>query len=781
MVVLHGGLLWGSQVLSGGDLTNYFIPVREGQLERGWFVGWQPETFSGRPLLDDIQSGFYYPLNWLHLIIPSVELCFTFLTMLHLVIGATGFFLLTRKETGFYGSTLAGVLYACCGYQILRLTNGVVLFNYALAWIPWMWMATREVSLSHRTGLSNLGKLIIFGFLQIAVGAPQIVQITWFGLGFLILFRLISESDWKERSSIAVAFICAGILSLVAALPTLVSAFRFIGEAAERGLADRWAYLSDGSLHPRVMLTWIFPEIFGDGNSEEYYWGSGVGYIETNIYMGVLPIFLAIFAVYLKFVNGGRRVFYTKEYVQIAALLVAGILGLLIALGSHGFLFYILVEGVPSFDFFRVPARWIFWLVFGTVYFSAYGLEALLDRKNLGLRSWLLPAGILLFLILLVSFSVKPLMYVCGVANFLGQRSAGQGDSVYAELFSSAYKSVFFTLIISGAIVLIVSAYIKGGLKKNVFLALVAFLFLVDMYKFWMPYDQVITTGTTSEEVTTEATYHKAERRYFDEFYYPETRLIKNLQSTPNLGRVHFNDLLYSHFFDQFNREFIHERPIVHDINITRGYQQLHLESYRQDFYSSFPLPDGEFGAFFRQQRIGDRNFLDAYNVTHFLTYPVPEFEEDLKELGLVPLGTVNEHGMLIYGNPHARGWAWVSDEEEFMTAEPMEEGAAVDVEAFDPDLFSFTIRVDQPCWLHISSPDYSGWKLEVVEQTNGPVEAKNSRSVYLPDTGEYKVTRRFENVGLKMTFLIPSFLVFLLGLALSLVNMRAVRTPGIK
>jgi len=110
LVLWHGGVIFGSLVLCGGDQVNHIIPLRMIQEKWGWFTGWDPYTFGGRPLLNDIQVGAYYPLNWLHWLGASIERTMSLLAMLHLCIGAFGFFTFLRARSSFAAAAVTGFL-----------------------------------------------------------------------------------------------------------------------------------------------------------------------------------------------------------------------------------------------------------------------------------------------------------------------------------------------------------------------------------------------------------------------------------------------------------------------------------------------------------------------------------------------------------------------------------------------------------------------------------------------------------------------------------------------
>jgi hypothetical protein len=51
----------------GGDLASFFYPIHvfvSESLHAGEWPLWNPHLFAGMPFAADIQSGLFYPLNW---------------------------------------------------------------------------------------------------------------------------------------------------------------------------------------------------------------------------------------------------------------------------------------------------------------------------------------------------------------------------------------------------------------------------------------------------------------------------------------------------------------------------------------------------------------------------------------------------------------------------------------------------------------------------------------------------------------------------------------------
>lgn len=788
MIFFHTGAVWGSVVFSGGDLVNQFIPIRDSQVAHGWFAGWEWGSFSGRPIGDDPQTGVFYPLNWFYLTGLPVERVMTWQALVHFLIGGLGLFLFLRRCLSQGPALFGGLVWMFCGYQILRLDNGVILFIQAFAWVPWMLLATEALRLDTRAGRRWLALLALTGALQFSIGAIQLCQITWVGLGIWILFRL-PGSGVRGMGAILGGFLLAGILVLLANASLLAGALRLLPVSYDRTGADAWAFLSDGSLRPRVLLSWLIPEAFGSGNEEGIYWGSQVGYAESNSYMGIAPLLLALFALagfVAAWMGRGRRegvdgIIGIAERRHVGAFLTLGVLGLLIGLGSHGFLFRLLVEYIPTFDLFRVPGRWTLWTALAIAFLGALGLQMLLRVGQGGgaaaaqRRQWYVAAGAFFLLVALVRIFLMPLLNALGLQEVFRPMSVYNPDSAprLVEQPAAGAHWALFMVIATGVVG---TALVLRRYSPRVLVTVLVVLALVDLLRFWTPFRREIPEGVLPRQVLSEGEYHRIGAGSFRQYFYPETELVINLRGAEAPGRIHYVDSLHAYIHDQFQREILHERPITLGLEVTRGYAQLHLDHYVQEYYHSMePSPGAGPGSMLFSLFIQDRDFLDAYNVTHVLAHDIEGLEDNYPELGLVDRRRISPYGVYSWRNHHARGWAWLSPSGEFLQAEPDAAPGRVAIAERAPTRWAGTVELEAPAWLHLSAPDYSGWTLRAVAEDGSTAEATTSRSVYLPGPGTWHFERTFHTAGTRP---LPVALSLLALLAMAGLAFAPVRRP---
>ncbi|MDK2971011.1 MAG: hypothetical protein PWP23_766 [Candidatus Sumerlaeota bacterium] len=754
LALFHGGVVWGSLVLCGGDLVNQDLPWRAYWTAHGPLTGWFGSSFSGYPFFANIQAGVLYPPNWLYFIGLPVERTASWLVLAHLMLGGWGFYRLARLRLETAGALVAAGLWMCGGYQMLRLTNGVVIFTQTLAWLPWVWWA------AERCGPRNpraTAQLALFGALQILAGSPQLVHITWGGLGIWMLVRVLSLAGARARLRTAGHFLAAGVLAALIAFPQLAATAEMASLAAGRGGEPDWEYLTDGSLEPRVLLTDVFPELFDAGNREDTYWGSQAGYLEMNAYTGVGALLLALFAAGLL----AGRIARPEEddacapkaperrWLLALALLFAT--GLLVALGRFTPLYRLLFAVVPGFDMFRVPARWQVWCVGPVCLLAGWGAQLLLNARTgdeeaerRPLLAWLGAAAGLLVVFALVRSLLPAILSAAGFDRL----PVAAVPELHGQLYRTAANSVTWAIGVCFAAGAVGLALLKGRLAPRAGFALVCGVLLLDLLRFWQPFRPPVPPEAVGADLPSEAPYHRIAAADFRERFFPETPLIAELQARAN-GRFVFTDDLIGYQFDQNTRELSGERPALHGLCQMRGYQPLQLAAYASEFAELLPAEAN--AAIHRSSSLtlpvlASREPLDAYNATVVLSYlPAldPGYAEDFEALGL-RRATRLPYGLELWENPHAPGWAWLSNDPEWPGLGDHLASALLENMERTPDELRFTIDAPEPgLTLHFAEIDYPGWRIEVREAGEAKLMfAGEGRSVTLPRAGRFDIAR---------------------------------------
>jgi hypothetical protein len=374
---------------------------------------------------------------------------------------------------------VAGILFMIMPNYIAGGANGHGSKVMATAWMPLALLFTRGVY-EGRGRISSAALLAIILGLQMLRGHIQISYYTFLLIGLMVIFEIAGMArEGKGRQALsstglmAVSFVLAIGIAAVLIFPVRDYAEWSIRGGSGSGLD--YDYATGWSLHPKEMMTFIFPWSFGFGKVT--YWGS-MPFTDYPNYLGQVT---AIFALIGAFIVKGRRKWF---------LLTAAALATMIGFGKHFPVVYDpLFRILPWFNKFRVPVMVLIVQQLVLVVLAALGLEEAVrmseeDRLpgwlSKGRVKWLVIGCAAAFLIVLVaSGSIRS-----GIAA--NPSVSGRVKGQWTDLAGSRYsadliRTFFFLLLTAGGLFLIAARKLRTGLVIGA-LAIVAIadLMMVD-------------------------------------------------------------------------------------------------------------------------------------------------------------------------------------------------------------------------------------------------------------------------------------------------------------
>jgi len=266
----------------------------------------------------------------------------------------------------------------------------------AVVYIPWIMYAVHY--LKQRCSLLALGATAIFLILQLRAAHPQISYYTFLMIGIYWIAHLIwaiKDKEIKSHLIFSALLLLAFIISFIAIAQPYFSIYEY-GEYTIRGGSSGLSksYATSWSFHPLEMLTFINPSFFG--GVSPLYWG-WMPFTQTSMYMGIIIFLFALLAV-----------FYNKNRM-VKVLLSVSIFTLFLSFGRHlPFLSNFLLEYLPGFNKFRVPAMILVILQFTTVILAGFGIKTILqkikedDKKFFDLFQKILIIVFILFILFIV-------------------------------------------------------------------------------------------------------------------------------------------------------------------------------------------------------------------------------------------------------------------------------------------------------------------------------------------------------------------------------------------
>ncbi|NVL90210.1 MAG: YfhO family protein [Desulfobacterales bacterium] len=369
VLIFFREIIYSSRLLFGSDFVLYFHPVkkfiRDYVLTQGMLPFWNPYLLSGTPFISNIQAAMFYPLGFLFYIVPA-EYAYGYTIILHCVLGSIFMYVFIRSlAINKAGALLAAIIFTYNGFFMAHLYAGHLSFVQNYIWIPlifcfmYKFLKTTHFKWTLFAGLA-LGIQILGGFPQIAF--YTILGILAFGLFHMgISLKARHIKDLVRIGLGLVILVSVGFsFAAIQVLPTL----EFMRLSGRSGGVSYWFATFD-SLHPKMFLSFLIPDVFGSAVDQTYWLGPRDWYFwETCAYVGILPLCLIFISIPKASTLRNVRYFF-------AGLIV---LALFLALGKYNLL-YPLIYNLPGFHSFRIPAQSLFLYVFGVAVLSGIAMH----------------------------------------------------------------------------------------------------------------------------------------------------------------------------------------------------------------------------------------------------------------------------------------------------------------------------------------------------------------------------------------------------------------------
>lgn len=483
VLIFFHKIIFTTQLVGGVDIRTFNLPIKaflNNAIASKESPLWDPYTYCGIPFIAKMQSAVFYPLDIIFNLL-SLPIAMNICTWFHIFLsGAFTYFFARELRISRFGALISGIIFSFNGYQFAHLIGGHTPILRVLPWIPAI-LYCLERSISRQTPFYALIGGILLAT-QIFAGFPQI---TFYTLIAIILYPMC-----RGFKNIGFSLIIIGIGLLVGAVQVLpvIEIMPYTTKCS----GASFDYLNVSSFPPFNLLTFVIPEIFGDGMQVRYwgewYLGEVIGYI------GILPLILITIVSCL----------YRTRITMLC--LVFMLIFLLIAFG--GYLpgaknYYCLV---PGFNIFRCSARAMAMFdLFGAI-LSGYGIAWIVENpKRLRvILKWLITLSVI-YGIMVAWFWLNGTMFWCHVMQLIA--SSGRVVEVpQSFLLSTGFISNAYHLSVYGAIksllLLIISTtglylWSRQWLSTGVFKLGVIILLVLDLYLFGYKYIQLAPDNDT--------------------------------------------------------------------------------------------------------------------------------------------------------------------------------------------------------------------------------------------------------------------------------------------
>lgn len=399
---------WNTERLSGVpfkpmgiDNLNLFYPYSHlvTLLEKaGMLPLWNPYNFSGNVLAANLQSAVYYPLHFVYLFLPQLA-AWDFLVIVQPIMAAVftwmllRFFKLSQKA-----SFLGGMVFGFSGEMLVWMGDHLVV-SHTFLWLPLILLGLETyLSFGSRGGflLSIIGLAASFfaGFFQ-PFFYVAVVSLAYYGFRS----RTLHVSSRRLLIGLLIFLISLGIVS-IQLFPTFEVFLYSARKTVDAG------YLSDIYLMPLThLISLIAPDYMGNPATYSFF-GLG-GYHESVLFIGVLPLFFAIYSLF-QWKKDARIRFF------VSAAVISLVLGLKLPLMKQIYTF-----GIPLVSTF-LPSRVFFLTTFLLSVLCAFGFDEWRRVGRMKFAIWFF-AAVLIFLGIGLAYGHFLYMLPLGISRGINQ------------------------------------------------------------------------------------------------------------------------------------------------------------------------------------------------------------------------------------------------------------------------------------------------------------------------------------------------------------------------
>jgi O-antigen/teichoic acid export membrane protein len=394
-----------NHLLSDLVLQNYqWKSFSREAFSRGDIPLWNPHQFSGIPFLAAGQQQVFYPLSLIYYVLP-LSAAYGWFTVVNLWLAGVFIYLFVRAlGISRFGATIAGITYQLCGMFVASAVFPMIIG--ASVWLPLLLMMAeyilrrrpllgRDASpLWASIGAVGLACSVLSGHAEITIytllitgyyGAFRLIGMMFSRRGETGLVRdLITRGAWL--SALIVLGLALSAIQLIPLVEFVQTNWR-----AERSSLD---LVLSYAHKPRDIIQFVLPNFYGSPAHHGYYdlftqsWQPGMtrsdgvyidwgikNYVEGALYLGILPLILAGFA--LVSPRGKTQPPYRLLFAGLGAASLTFMFGLPT---------YALIYVLPGINQLNSPFRWIYGVTIAVAVLAAFGADAVTVHRKLARR-----------------------------------------------------------------------------------------------------------------------------------------------------------------------------------------------------------------------------------------------------------------------------------------------------------------------------------------------------------------------------------------------------------
>ena len=337
--------------------ANHILDIYKEKI--GHWPLWQPWIFSGMPTMEAFTyiNELYFPTR----IMIGLGISDLNIQLIHLVFSGLGMYLLLEQ---FKISKLIafsiGLLWILNPYLITMIVFGHGSQMMTAAYIPWILYAINR--LRYSVSIESASMLALLIGLQLQRGHVQIAYYSCMLAGAYFCYSLIKQKH--DKNKYILYFVLSCLLGFLLASHIYYPSLDYLGNSIRAGGDNHYQYATNWSMHPKELITYIFPHYYGFGGQ------SYSGYMPFTDYPNYIGFFVILSSLFSIIKLNKKKIFF------ISILL----LSIFLSFGKYfDILYNFFYSFFPYFSNFRVPSMILILSNFVLYILAAFGLKEIIS------------------------------------------------------------------------------------------------------------------------------------------------------------------------------------------------------------------------------------------------------------------------------------------------------------------------------------------------------------------------------------------------------------------
>ncbi len=357
MLFFYPVIFYNNMFGSGDTLNpysvNHILDIYKSKI--GHWPLWQPWIFSGMPTMEAFTyiNELYFPTK----LMIGLGISDLNIQLIHLVFSGVGMYLLLEQfKMDRLISFGVGLLWILNPYLITMIVFGHGSQMMTAAYIPWLLYGVNR--LKNSISIESLALLSLLIGLQLQRGHVQIAYYSCMLVGAYFLCSFIMKKQNKNKYLLYFIISCG--LGFLLASHIYYPSLDYLDNSIRSGGNNHYQYATNWSMHPKELLTYLFPYYYGFGGSS---YSGYMPFTDYPNYVGFFVIFSALFS-------------FIKLNAQKAFFVIILALSILLSFGKYfDILYEFFYSFFPYFSNFRVPSMILIISNFTIYILAAFGLK----------------------------------------------------------------------------------------------------------------------------------------------------------------------------------------------------------------------------------------------------------------------------------------------------------------------------------------------------------------------------------------------------------------------